>query len=178
MDPGQVWTGEENLGPHREFFVFCCTLYFIRPCVFVLIGLNFTFCLCYMTHSTNIHTPGRIRTRNSSKLSAADPSLRLFGCWNRQNILHLLRFELRTIKPVIKSLYRLRCLCSTRSSNHPNRNQVAIRTEIFRRTRYVDATSYSNIHHFKPQWLPPNISMDLKARCNVDSLRSASARVK
>ena len=39
------------------------------------------------THSTNkrlIHVPGGIRTRNRSKLAAADPRLRPRGHWNRR----------------------------------------------------------------------------------------------
>jgi hypothetical protein len=50
--------------PHRNFFfVFPCTLYFIRACFFVW-----------------------IRTRNPSKRSAADPRLRPLGHWDRHSI--------------------------------------------------------------------------------------------
>ena len=40
--------------------------------------------LLYNTHNTNIHAPSRIRTRNPSKLSAADPRLRPLGHRDRQ----------------------------------------------------------------------------------------------
>ena len=40
------------------------------------------FCLLPATHSTNIHTPGGIQTRNTSKRSAADPRLRQLGHWD------------------------------------------------------------------------------------------------
>ena len=40
----------------------------------------------YNKHNTNIHDPGRIRTHNPSKRTAADPRLRPRGHWDRQGI--------------------------------------------------------------------------------------------
>ena len=48
------WTNREN------FFVFPCTLYFIRTCFFVLIVLHFAFCLYVLHTNTNIHATGGI----------------------------------------------------------------------------------------------------------------------
>ena len=54
---------------------------------FVLTVLAFAFLsLLFNTHDTNIHIPGRIRTRNPSKRSTVDPRLRPLGRWDRQNI--------------------------------------------------------------------------------------------
>ena len=41
-------------------------------------------CTWHHSQETNIHIPGRIRTRNPSKRSAADPRLSPLGHWNRQ----------------------------------------------------------------------------------------------
>jgi hypothetical protein len=59
------------------FLISVCTL----PVRLVLTALAFTFLslLC----NTHIHTPGKIRTRNPSKRSAADPRLRPLGHWDR-----------------------------------------------------------------------------------------------
>ena len=48
------------------------------------------------TQNTNIHYPGRIRTRNPSKLVAADPRVRPLGHWDRRiiNTLALTRINL------------------------------------------------------------------------------------
>ena len=66
--------------PHRDFFYFLVlSLYFIHTCFFVLTVLASTFCLLlYKTH-TNTHSSGGIRTRNTSRRSAADPRLRPLG---------------------------------------------------------------------------------------------------
>jgi hypothetical protein len=42
------------------------------------------------SQQTNIHAPGRIRNRNPSKRSAADPRLRPLGHWDRQEKWHKL----------------------------------------------------------------------------------------
>ena len=39
------------------------------------------------SRETNIHAPGRIRTRNPSKQAAADPRLRPRGHWDRRSLL-------------------------------------------------------------------------------------------
>ena len=44
--------------PHREFFLFWCSLYFIRTCFFHLTVLHFAFSL-YL-YNRNIHAPGGI----------------------------------------------------------------------------------------------------------------------
>ena len=41
------------------------------------------FCLFVFTYNTNIRAPGGIRTRNSSKRSAADPRVRPLGYWDQ-----------------------------------------------------------------------------------------------
>ena len=50
-----------------------------------MIVLHFEFLSFLTTHNTNVYAPGGIRTRNPSKLSAADPRLRPLGYWDRQN---------------------------------------------------------------------------------------------
>ena len=64
------------------FFKFSFTLYFIRTC-FILIILHFAFLSLLTTYNTNIHALSEIRTRNSSKRSAAEPRLRQLGHWDR-----------------------------------------------------------------------------------------------
>ena len=48
--PWPVWTDTGSLTSTQFFFVFSCTLYFIRTCFFVLIVLHFAFCL-YLQHT-------------------------------------------------------------------------------------------------------------------------------
>jgi hypothetical protein len=80
--------------PNGIFLFSVLYLYF-----FVLIVLDFAFCpLLYNTHNTNIHALDGIRTRNSSKRSAADPRLRPLGHWDRQ------RFDRRNVQLVASRL--------------------------------------------------------------------------
>ena len=65
--------------PHMNFFIFSCTLYFIRTCVFVLLSCVL---LLLAAHNTNIHAPGGIGTRNSSMRAAADPYIRPLSHWD------------------------------------------------------------------------------------------------
>ena len=89
--------GEENLGLigirspavqpvsscYKYFFlVFFCTLRFVLICFFVLLSCIFLLSLL-RSLNTNIHVPGGIRSRNPSKISAADPRLILLDHWDR-----------------------------------------------------------------------------------------------
>ena len=74
--------------PHRLRSLF---LYFIRTWSF---GMNVLhFALLSLLYNTNIHDPGEIRTRNSSKRSAADPRLRPLGHWDRGTTWAILSLE-------------------------------------------------------------------------------------
>ena len=72
--------------PGRDFFILLssvCTSFVLGS--FVLTVLHFAFCLYSRHTNTNIHAPCEIRTRNPNKQSAADPSLRPLGHWDRRN---------------------------------------------------------------------------------------------
>jgi hypothetical protein len=60
--------------PPRYFFVFSCTLHFIRTCLFVL---HSAFLSLLTTHNTGIHA------HSFNNRAAADPRLRPLGHWNR-----------------------------------------------------------------------------------------------
>jgi hypothetical protein len=47
-----------------------------------------------ISYNTNTHAPGRIRTRNPSKRSAADPRLRPLGHW--YHIINIWQFKIST----------------------------------------------------------------------------------
>jgi hypothetical protein len=91
--PGQVWTSAENLAPPPPRIFVC--LYSLVLCLyFMFLCLGYpAFCRLLFTYNTNIRAPAGIRTRNLSKLSAADPRLRAPGHWARQ-------FDPRTVHSV------------------------------------------------------------------------------
>jgi hypothetical protein len=69
--------------PHRDssfFFFFGLSVPYLYFFVLTVLALPF---VVYNTHNTNNHVAGRIRTRNPSKRSAADPSLRPLGHWDQ-----------------------------------------------------------------------------------------------
>ena len=57
---GPRWSGRvrKTWPPPGFFFVFSCTLYFIRTCLFVLIVLHFAFLSLLTTQNRNIHAAG------------------------------------------------------------------------------------------------------------------------
>ena len=71
----------EKFHRHREFFILFYPL--LHLYLFVLIVLYFAFCF-YLRHTSNIHGPGGIRTRNPSKRLAADTRLRSLDHWDWQ----------------------------------------------------------------------------------------------
>ena len=116
--PRPVWTDAGNFAPAGIFF-YCLELCISSVLFFVCIVRHSAFFLSLLTtHNTNIHAPGRIRSRNpcrraatklrprshshldpirtlnTSKRSAANPRLRPPCHWDRQ------RFDPRTIHSI------------------------------------------------------------------------------
>jgi hypothetical protein len=72
---------QTSMPPARYFFFFVlCT----SSALLLLPWLSWVCLLSLLckSHNTNIHAPGGIRTRNTSKRSAADPRLRPLGRWD------------------------------------------------------------------------------------------------
>ena len=81
---GPVWTSAENLAPTGIFFVFSCNLFLLHPYLFLCLHCHAFYLLLFLQHNTNIHAPGRIRTRNPSMQSGADPRFRSLCHGDRQ----------------------------------------------------------------------------------------------
>jgi hypothetical protein len=73
---------QHNTNIHAPGGIFSILFYCVCTSSVLVPYLDYpAFCLLSLltTHNTNIHAPGEIRTRNSSKRSAADPRLRPRG---------------------------------------------------------------------------------------------------
>ena len=108
---------ERNVHALRFFFVFSCTLYFIRACVFILIVLHFAF--LSNTRNTNIHALGWVRSRNPSKRSTVDSRLRPLSHWYRCLVSCCkIQYEIRLLLCFIMAVMCCQVMHCTRST-HP-----------------------------------------------------------